>query len=281
MIKNVFNAIATSIRGLLRKWPALLLILVVYAALLGSVYLFFSTSVGTVGQVALTFVLPVAALVLFFVLQTMAARFGVEPRAPRLLGCSLRDFWSLLLISIPIVLLGWLIVVLTMHVEDSFKPAVQQAARNLPARLKNLPRPAAQAVPWQVTLATTVANVLLVVALPLAAIHLWIRTAREGLKSAIKSSARLIAGAFAPRSVLIYALGLLMFAAVPYFLVFTRTPAGNAWVEAGLLVARLVLAALFSLIGWVVTVGALAELKSKPGEEERLIEGTSHAAVST
>jgi hypothetical protein len=95
--------------------------------------------------------------------------------------------------------------------------------------------------------------------LPLAAIHLWIGTARDGLKQTFKSFLRILGRAYAPRSVLIYAIGFVFFAVAPYFLIVTKTPVSNAWLDAGLLVTRLLVAALFSLIGWVVTVGALGE----------------------
>jgi hypothetical protein len=118
-------------------------------------------------------------------------------------------------------------------------------------------------VHWQSLLIATLEYLLFCLILPLAAIHLWIATARDGLKKTFKRSARIIGRAFAPQSVVIYAIGFVFFAVVPYFLIVTKTPVNSAWLDAGLLVARLLLAVLFSLIGWVVTVGALA----RPGEE--------------
>jgi hypothetical protein len=106
---------------------------------------------------------------------------------------------------------------------------------------------------------STVQYLLFCLILPLAAIHLWIAAARDGLVQSFKRSPRILARAFAPRSVVIYVIGFIFFAVLPYFLVVTRTPVTNAWLDAGLLVGRLALAALFSLTGWVVTVGALAQ----------------------
>jgi cytochrome bd-type quinol oxidase subunit 1 len=95
---------------------------------------------------------------------------------------------------------------------------------------------------------------------------LWIGAARDGLKQTIKRSPRILARAFAPQSVVIYAMGFVIFAVVPYFLIVPRTPVSSAWwLDAGLLVARLLLAVLFSLIGWVVTVGALGERSEASG----------------
>jgi hypothetical protein len=126
------------------------------------------------------------------------------------------------------------------------------------------PRPVApkpQPVHWQAVAITTLEYLIFFLILPLAAIHLWIATAREGLKRAIKQSARIVARGLSPQAVVTYAIGFVFFAIIPYFLVVTRTPAGSAWLDAGLLVVRLLLAVAFSLIGWVATVGALAELR--------------------
>jgi hypothetical protein len=126
-----------------------------------------------------------------------------------------------------------------------------------PARAAT-PKP--QPVHWQSVAITTIEYLLFCLVLPLAAIHLWIGAARDGLKQTIKRSPRILARAFAPQSVVIYAMGFVIFAVVPYFLIVPRTPVSRAWwLDAGLLVARLLLAVLFSLIGWVVTVGALGE----------------------
>jgi hypothetical protein len=137
--------------------------------------------------------------------------------------------------------------------------AIRAVARSLPAP----PRPVApkpQPVHWQTVAMTTLEYLLFFLILPLAAIHLWIATAREGLTQTFKRSARVLAHAFAPQAVVAYAIGFAFFAVVPYFLIITRTPAGTAWLDAGLLVVRLLFAVAFSLVGWVVMVGALGEM---------------------
>lgn len=281
MIRNVFRALGNSTRLVFKRWPATLVLLALYAALIAAVYSFFSTREATVGQVLVTFFLPLLAVVLFFVLQSFASGFGVEERTGRLISRSLKNFWALLLISIPIILLAWLVIYTSGHVQDSFKPAVQATARTVQAKVRNAAKPLSGNVPWQVTLTTTIEYVLLVLALPLASIHLWLSTSREGLKSAIKSSGRTIAHAFSPRSVIVYVLGFIVFAVIPYFLLFTRTPSSNAWVDVGLFVTRLFLAAVFSLIGWVITVSALGELRATGSTAGDLSQGTQHAQVAT
>jgi hypothetical protein len=163
-------------------------------------------------------------------------------------------------ISLPLILIAVLAVYLFGKVGSTAPTtAVREAARALPASPRPPASPKPQPVSLQSVAVTTIEYLLFCLILPLAAIHLWIGTARDGLKQTLKQSPRILARAFAPRSVLIYAIGFVFFAVVPYFLIVTKTPVSNAWLDAGLLVLRLLLAVLFSLIGWVVTVGALGE----------------------
>lgn len=260
LLTKILHALVSASHELFRRWGALLILLVLYLAMLGAIYEFFVTREATVGQLILSLLLALAAPVLFLVIQTMAARYNQgSQRTWALLGGSFRDFWKLLVISLPLILLAVLAVYLFGKIETTAPAtAVREAARALPVP----PRPVApkpQPVSWQSVAVTTIEYLLFCLILPLAAIHLWIGTARDGLKQTFKRSPRTLARAFAPRSVVIYAMGFVFFAVVPYFLIVTKTPASSAWLDAGLLVARLLLAGLLSLIGWMVTVGALGE----------------------
>lgn len=259
MIKRIFHAITSALRELFRRWGALIILFVLYLALLGAIYQFFVTREATVGQLFLSLLLALAAPVLFLILQTMAARYNQgSQRAWALLGGSLRDFWKLLVIIAPLILIAVLAVYLFGKIETTAPAAtaIREAVRAAPAPPRPVtPKP--QPVSWQSVAVTTIEYLLFCLVLPLAAIHLWIGTARDGLKQTLKRFPRTLARAFAPQSVVIYAIGFAFFAVVPYFLIVTKTPVSSAWLDAGLLVARLLLAALFSLIGWVVTVGAL------------------------
>jgi len=236
-----------------------------YLSMLGAIYLFFVTREATIGQLLLSFLLAILAPILFLIIQTMAARYRDDNSGGwRLLASAARDFWKLLVIALPLILLA----VLAVYVFGKFEPntpatAIREAVRSAPAP----PRPIApkpQPVHWQSILITALEYLLFCLLLPLTAIHLWIATARDGLKQTFKQSARIIGRAFAPQSVVIYAIGFVFFAVVPYFLIVTKTPVNSAWLDAGLLVVRLLLAVLFSLIGWVVTVGALAPRDEEP-----------------
>lgn len=260
MIKRIFHEFTAAFHELFRRWGALLIVLALYLAMLGAVYQFFVTREATVGQLFLSVLFALAAPLLFLIVQTMAARYNQgSPRAWALLGGSLRDFWKLLVIIAPLILIAVLAGYLFGKIETTAPAtAVREAARALPAPPRPVtPKP--QPVNWQSVAITTIEYLLFCLVLPLAAIHLWIGAARDGLKQTFKRSPRTLARAFAPQSVVIYAIGFVFFAVVPYFLIVTKTPASSAWLDAGLLVARLLLSVLFSLIGWVVTVGALGE----------------------
>lgn len=279
MIKRIFHAFRAALRELFRRWGALLILLVLYLAMLGAIYQFFVTREATVGQLLLSLLLALAAPVLFLVIQTMAARYNQgSQRAWTLLGGSLRDFWKLLVIIAPLILIAVLAGYLFGRIETTAPAAaVREAVRALPAPPRPVtPKP--QPVNWQSVAITTIQYLLFCLVLPLATIHLWIGTARDGLKQTFKQLLRTLARAFAPHSVVIYTIGFVFFAVVPYFLIVTKTPVSSAWLDAGLLVARLLLAVLFSLIGWVVTVGALGERGEAGGTVSvaQPSEGTGH-----
>jgi len=268
-MKRILHPFTSALRELSRRWGALLILLALYLAMLGAIYRFIATREATVAQLFLSALFALAAPVLFLIIQTMAARYnhGSE-RAWPLLGGSVRDFWKLLVISLPILLIAVLAVYLFGKIETTATTApaaVLEAVRAQPTPPRPVtPKP--QPVSWQSVAVTTIQYLLFCLVLPLAAVHLWIETARDGLKQTFKRSPRILGRAFAPQSVLIYAIGFVFFAVVPYFLIVVRAQLSNAWwLDAGLLATRLLLAGLFSLIGWVVTVGALGDRGTTSG----------------
>ena len=63
---------------------------------------------------------------------------------------------------------------------------------------------------------------------------------------------------------LIYALGLVLFFVLPYTVLFVPfTPKGNK-TDFAMFILRLLLTYIFSFIGWVVTVSALAGVNPEP-----------------
>ena len=268
MLKRILQALASASRELFRRWGAVLILLMLYLAMLGAIYLFFVTREATIGQLILSLLLALAVPILFLVIQTMAARYSAgEGRALALLGGSLRDFWKLLVISLPLIIIAVLAVYLFGKFGTTAPAAtVREAVRALPAPPRAAPTKP-QPVHWQSVALTTLQYLLFLLMFPLAAIHLWIATARDGLKQAFKGFARILARAFAPQAVVTYAIGFVLFAVVPYFLIVTKTSAASAWLDITLLALRLVLAVLLSLIGWVVTIAALGRLSTEGGSE--------------
>jgi hypothetical protein len=99
------------------------------------------------------------------------------------------------------------------------------------------------------TVVTTLRYLLIAVVAPLLAIQLWIGTS--------------LRKAFAPQSVFVYALGFLIFAVAPYFLIIKTIQTERAWLELSILVLRLSIAAVLILLGWVTTVGGLSVLNHR------------------
>jgi hypothetical protein len=105
------------------------------------------------------------------------------------------------------------------------------------------------------------------VLLPLAAVHLWSATLRDGLLPTLKKIPRHLSRAFAPEVVLTYIIGLTLFGLIPYLLLFAHTPASRWSIEFGLFVTRLVLVFIFTLCGWTLTLDALAGARERPTAE--------------
>ena len=276
MIKNSLIAIGTAARALVRGWGALLLLLALYAALLASVYLFFAMKEATVWQLTLTALLAVLAPLLFFILQAATVNFAQGATRPLLLvRRALEDFWKVLLVSLPLIALAVLLVYLLDKLQARFPVAALATPRAA------LPPLAARAAPppmgWQDAVLPSLRLLLLGVLLPLIAVQLWLSIAHQGLWATLKRSPRVLARAFAPQAVLVYAIGLFVFGLMPYFIIFTRTPVKSAWGELILFGLRLALAFLFTLLGWAITLGALVRVS--PGTETTI--NTDTAVVPT
>src|SRR5215207_6105427 len=107
MIKDSLDALGASARDAFRDRRALLLLAALYAALLGSVYLFFATGVATQGQLAVSGLTALAAPVLFLLLQSAAAHAALPGETSRgLARRAARDLPKVLLLSLPLAALG-------------------------------------------------------------------------------------------------------------------------------------------------------------------------------
>lgn len=242
MMKNVLQDIAETARRLLNNRRAMLLFFATYIALLATLALFVTTREATIKEVMLTFATLVAAPALFFLLQGMCVNFAESEGAFELLRRAMKIFWRLLLASTPLILVWLALYLLFGKIEARFTP--------------HLAREAAKAE-WPLVILSTVRLLVFGLALPLVSIHLWLALMRDEAKSVLRGIVPLLSKAFAPRSVVTYVCGLVLFGVAPYFLIASRTPFERAWLELTVLGARLVLAFSLILVGWIVTVGAL------------------------
>jgi hypothetical protein len=252
LMKSVLEAFGKASSRFFRNWRALITFIVLYAALILALYEFFATREATVLQVIFTFLLPVIAVVLFFILQAMGVQYMRDDRNTRtLMKTSLKECWKLMLISVPFICLAWLAVYLLgkIHVDAP----VAARAVTAPHSGSSIP---SQPIQWEALGVSTLQFLVLYIMIPMAAVNLWIAIARDGLGHALRGVGAL-ANAFRPGSVVIYVGGMLVFGVIPYFLVSMTTHSKNAWLEFGLVVSRLAVAALLSLFGLMITLGAL------------------------
>jgi hypothetical protein len=255
VIETVTRNIMNAARKLLRNWPVIALLVILFDALLAACYLFASSREATAAQLLLTVFLAVSTAVLFLLIQAIGVSYPLfAEKAPQLFFRALRGLGKIALVTLPVILLGALIAYLMSKINFSSSSAEtirQTGDKNASSFLSTFP--------WKVFFLTALQYLVFVFALPLLAIHLWIAAMREGLAGAFRNIGGVIRAAFSPSAILIYTLGLLAFGVVPYFLFFTRTPINRAWVEIIVLGLRLALAFILVLFGWTLTLGALSE----------------------
>ena len=252
-------------RDLLTSPRALGILAILYALLLATLYGFISTREATVWQVTITFVFFVLIPIEFFVLQAAILQHA---RLQKFHWAQiLRDAIKLAVVTIPIILLGFAISYL-LNKWQGHHPAPEHGLTLPSAKAPPTPQP----VHWPTILFATVRLLLLGVALPLAAIHLWIEVAARDIRSSFAGGAttvlqrigNAIARAFQFDSVLTYALGLIIFVLVPYAILFVGKPPKGNKTDFAVFIARLLFTYLFTLIGWVVTLTTLAKIEPSP-----------------
>ena len=256
MFRKSASAIATTARELLLQWRALAAIATLYLLLLTGLYLFVTTKEATKAQVAVTIVLSIAAPVLFFILQTAITKSWTTKSGRALIVNSLRDSWKLLLVSVPVVAICVLLLYLLNKLQGHFD------ARNYGVTLNiyqpPTPNQATRPIHWGTAAVISARYLLLCVLAPLTLIHLWISASDDGLGKSLLGLFTKLKRAFATTSVLIYTGGFLVFGVIPYFLLNHNTPASRPWLQLGLFAAKLVAVFCLTLIGWLVTIRALA-----------------------
>lgn len=242
------SAIFSAVRMLFKRWTTLPLLLTVYAALLVALYLFVSTREATVLQLVLTFVVMVAAPLLFFMLQAASVNYATGAE-PGLLRKAALDSLKFIAVSVPVIALTILGV---------------WAIGKLQGRLAVDPNTLQPVSVNKLTLLIVLRYLLIGVVAPLITIQLWIAASADGLLRSIRNVHKSLGKAFAPQAMLVFACGFLVFAVAPYFLLSKTMDIQRAWLEVSLLTARVVVSALMILLGWVTTVGAISILSREP-----------------
>ena len=258
----VAHAFLVTARSLFGNLRALVTASALYILLLTALYLLIVTREANFWQVGLTFTLIIVTPILFFALQALGVSYVDESAAGRGLPTrALKNFWKLFLVTIPLILLAWLIVYLFNKFPDHNATNALAKAMPMAATTITAPRQTVHsvgtAISWAEVALASLRFLLLYFILPLIAIHLWIIVAHHHVRGVLQRAGRILTSALAPPAVLIYALGMLFFGLIPYLLFFMRTSVGGAWTEIVLLSARLVLALAFIFFGWMITLGAL------------------------
>ena len=263
ILKLWLGAIATTFVN----FGALIIFAAIYAALLLASYLFISIREATIWQVLLTYALMILIPLCFFTLQSSIIDRALDRKFRW--RAILIDALKFLAVTIPVLLVVWLLYYLLNKLSARYPaplivPPVDKAAP-----------PVTPPLHWPSLVFTTLRFVLFGVALPLASIHLWIAVAgrefrnlfSEGAKPFFRRIGAALARGFSSEAVLIYGLGLIVFLVLPYLaLVPTFNVRGNK-TEFVIFGVRLVLAFLFSLVGWVSTLNALTRAVSDLPDE--------------
>jgi hypothetical protein len=234
---------------------ALLVFATIYAFLLAASYIFISIREAKIWQVLVTYALMILIPIGFFVLQAAIVDRAIDQRLRwRVI---LIDALKFLAITIPVVLLAWLLFYLLNKLAARYPAPVVAPPVNKAAP------PTTPPLHWPSLIFTTLSFVLWGIAFPLAAIHLWIAIAGGGFrtlfaKSLFKRIGSALARAFSPDSVLIYGLGLIIFFVLPYVILVPTFTINGSKREFAVFGLRLVLSFLFSLTGWVLTLTTFA-----------------------
>ena len=262
ILKVWLSAIATTFAN----FGALLVFAAIYAFLLVASYLFISIREATVWQVLVTYALMILIPLAFFALQ--AAIIDRELDEKLRWRVILIDTLKFLAVTIPVLLVVLLLYYLLNKLAGRYPapvpvPEVAHAARA--ARPATPTPPVTPPLHWPSLIFTTLRFALLGVAFPLATIHLWIAVAgggfrnlfTAGVKSFFKRIGYALASAFSSSSILIYGLGLIIFFVLPYVALVPIFQIKGNKTEFVFFTLRLLLAILFSLVGWIITLTAL------------------------
>ena len=248
MFKNSLSSFLSTCRELARHWQAVAIMAALYLLLLGALYGFITTREATAIQILQTLLFAAAAPFIFFLLQ--AAIIGQARDGEIYWYAALKRSCKLALTAFPVVAVGLALMWVTNR---------WQSQISIPYAPFQSVRPTNE---WSLMALSTFRTLLVAVVVPLVLIHVWLETmdrdlvatVRGGADSTLKWLRGLLVRSFAAESVLLYFIGFLLFAAVPYVLLFVHLPFQSQWGEFGAFAGRLGVAIFASLLGWVATL---------------------------
>src|SRR5712692_6375177 len=240
MIATTFKTWIDTTKALLTNVRALAIFAGLYALLLGTLYWFIATREATVWQVAITLFGLALIPAEIFILQAAILNQARDSRFPW--RAILIDALKIFVVTIPILVVAYVLWYLLNKWQLHY-PAPKVATVFPPAP----PRP--QPAHWPTLWFATLRCLLFGIAFPLATIHKWIEVTRNdvktllagGSKGLLKRIGRGCAHAFSSSSVLTYALGLIVFVAIPYALLFVPITIKGNQTEFFVFILRLVL----------------------------------------
>ncbi len=231
-----------------RNRKVTLLFLLTFFAMLATTLLFVTTREATIGDLLVSLIAMIAVPGLFFLLQAMCLNYTETTRAGELLKSSVKLVGKLALASLPLFLIGFSIFLVFTKLDTRFGSQLRGTnVRNLTGNGET----------WPQVIFSSLRLIIFGFALPLVSTHVWIALKHKGIRDVFGSTKTTLSTAFGLRSVRTYAVGFVVFGVLPYILISIRTPSDRAWLEVSLLTARLLLASLFVLIGWITTIGVL------------------------
>lgn len=255
MFRNSTSAILKATRDLFKQWNSLTIMIALYGSLLILIYAFVSIREATAIQVVVTFALTLATPLLFFTLQMVIASSATTGSKRNLVFTSILNSWKLLITSLPIILISAVVLYLLNKLQSHFPMTTNTSA--LPYVIAG-PSDTKNPIHWATVILTSLRYLFLGVLAPLALIQFWISASNEGLLRSFRSSLNHLLRTVDARSLFIYIAGFVIFAVIPYALLYKTISTTRPWVEITLFGARLLAAFCLTLFGWAITVRALA-----------------------
>ena len=266
VLKLLFSTIAATFANV----GALVIFAIIYACLLIASYIFISIQEATIWQVFVTYALMVLIPIGFFILQASIVNRALDQKFQwRVI---MIDTVKFLAVSVPVLLLVWLLYYLLSKLSARYPAPVVEVLPVKPPVPASAPTPLPMPLPtpplhWPSLTFATLRFLLLGVVFPLTAIQLWIAVAgggfralfSDGVKSLFNRIGLAVARAFSLDSVFVYGLGLIIFFVLPYVALVPVFKLNGNKTEFVFFVLRLLLSFLLSLIGWVITLSALAK----------------------